>query len=142
MNRFHAGTVSILKYRLGSIRDWPSVPQTERPLLIYFATLYKHSNKGIKGRGKDRRVTPFVRYSRRLPKPDEAIIEPQEQKYMHNHSFSMPAHVGYDSGVPEDYRGSYEAVDREEMCSSVSPASSLDSMYDDDKELALADRSY
>lgn len=28
----------------------------ERNLWAYFAELYKHSNKGIKGRGKDRRV--------------------------------------------------------------------------------------
>lgn len=29
----------------------------DRGLWEYFATLYKNSNKGIKGRGKDRRIT-------------------------------------------------------------------------------------
>ena len=29
-----------------------------RKLWEYFATLYKNSNKGIKGRGKDRRISP------------------------------------------------------------------------------------
>lgn len=35
----------------------PMSPQ-DRDLWEYFATLYKNSNKGIKGRGKDRRITP------------------------------------------------------------------------------------
>ena len=30
----------------------------DRELCNYFAMLYKNSNKGIKGRGKDRRVSP------------------------------------------------------------------------------------
>jgi len=30
----------------------------DRELWEYFATLYKNSNKGIKGRGKDRRIAP------------------------------------------------------------------------------------
>jgi len=30
----------------------------DRQLWEYFATLYKNSNKGIKGRGKDRRISP------------------------------------------------------------------------------------
>lgn len=29
----------------------------EQELWEYFSTLYKNSNKGIKGRGKDRRIT-------------------------------------------------------------------------------------
>ena len=31
--------------------------QHEKELWEYFASLYKNSNKGIKGRGKDRRIT-------------------------------------------------------------------------------------
>ena len=30
----------------------------DRELWEYFSTLYKNSNKGIKGRGKDRRISP------------------------------------------------------------------------------------
>lgn len=30
----------------------------DRDLWGYFATLYKNSNKGIKGRGKDRKISP------------------------------------------------------------------------------------
>lgn len=32
------------------------VPEEERELFEYFAKLYKNSNKGIKGRGKDRKI--------------------------------------------------------------------------------------
>lgn len=35
----------------------PMNPQ-DRELWGYFATLYKNSNKGIKGRGKDRKISP------------------------------------------------------------------------------------
>ncbi|GMG15647.1 unnamed protein product [Aspergillus oryzae] len=38
----------------------PMSPQ-DRKLWEYFATLYKNSNKGIKGRGKDRRISPTSR---------------------------------------------------------------------------------
>ena len=31
----------------------------DRELWEYFSTLYKNSNKGIKGRGKDRRISPI-----------------------------------------------------------------------------------
>lgn len=42
----------------------PMSPQ-DRELWEYFATLYKNSNKGIKGRGKDRRITPSSKSGQR-----------------------------------------------------------------------------
>lgn len=33
--------------------------ESDRELWEYFSTLYKNSNKGIKGRGKDRRIRPL-----------------------------------------------------------------------------------
>lgn len=39
----------------------PSNPQ-DRELWEYFSTLYKNSNKGIKGRGKDRRISTTKRF--------------------------------------------------------------------------------
>ena len=35
------------------------VSESDRELWEYFSTLYKNSNKGIKGRGKDRRIKPL-----------------------------------------------------------------------------------
>ena len=39
------------------------MPEVDRQLWEYFSTLYKNSNKGIKGRGKDRRIVAVERNS-------------------------------------------------------------------------------
>lgn len=44
--------------RFASIQDGDIVPAADKELWEYFADLYKNSNKGIKGRGKDRKVGP------------------------------------------------------------------------------------
>lgn len=38
------------------MRPGDAISSADRELWEYFATLYKNSNKGIKGRGKDRRI--------------------------------------------------------------------------------------
>ena len=38
------------------MREGDAVSSADKELWEYFATLYKNSNKGIKGRGKDRRI--------------------------------------------------------------------------------------
>lgn len=38
-------------------RDADTITPQERELFDYFARLYKNSNKGIKGRGKDRKIS-------------------------------------------------------------------------------------
>ena len=39
------------------MREGDTVSATDKQLWEYFSTLYKNSNKGIKGRGKDRRIS-------------------------------------------------------------------------------------
>ena len=39
------------------MREGDTVSAADKDLWEYFATLYKHSNKGIKGRGKDQRMS-------------------------------------------------------------------------------------
>lgn len=39
------------------MREGDPISAGEKELWGYFATLYKNSNKGIKGRGKDRRIS-------------------------------------------------------------------------------------
>lgn len=56
-NRFHASTLGDLNFRFTSMQEGDTVSATDKELWEYFATLYKHSNKGIKGRGKDRRIS-------------------------------------------------------------------------------------
>jgi hypothetical protein len=55
-NKFHASTLRYLTTKFASIREGDSVTAQDKDLWEYFASLYKNSNKGIKGRGKDRRI--------------------------------------------------------------------------------------
>ncbi|PVH73190.1 hypothetical protein DL98DRAFT_552790 [Cadophora sp. DSE1049] len=57
-NKFHIKTITDLTSKFASIQDDDIVPQADKELWEYFANLYKNSNKGIKGRGKDRKVGP------------------------------------------------------------------------------------
>ncbi|KMU89231.1 hypothetical protein CIHG_06901 [Coccidioides immitis H538.4] len=56
-NKFHAQTLRDLTFRFSSLTDTERLAPQDIELWEYFATLYKNSNKGIKGRGKDRRVS-------------------------------------------------------------------------------------
>lgn len=62
-NKFHAGTLRTLTSKFASICHGDNVSPEDRDLWSYFASLYKNSNKGIKGRGKDRKVGPVLQSS-------------------------------------------------------------------------------
>lgn len=64
MNRFHAQALKELTLKFATIVDEKNVSSDDKELWEYFATLYKNSNKGIKGRGKDRKVGPVVQSPR------------------------------------------------------------------------------
>lgn len=51
-NRFHLNTLNELTQKLAEMDPNENIAPKERELLEYFASLYKNSNKGIKGRGK------------------------------------------------------------------------------------------
>lgn len=55
-NKFHIATIRSLTAKFASIKDGDIVHAGDKELWEYFANLYKNSNKGIKGRGKDRKV--------------------------------------------------------------------------------------
>ena len=55
-NKFHIATIRALTNKFASIKDGDIVHSADKELWEYFANLYKNSNKGIKGRGKDRKV--------------------------------------------------------------------------------------
>ncbi|KAL2830644.1 hypothetical protein BJY01DRAFT_118722 [Aspergillus pseudoustus] len=57
-NKFHATTLGNLTLKFSQVIDGEHMNPQDRKLWEYFATLYKNSNKGIKGRGKDRRISP------------------------------------------------------------------------------------
>lgn len=50
------------------MREGDTVSATDKDLWEYFAVLYKHSNKGIKGRGKERRIPTA---SEKAPSPKQ-----------------------------------------------------------------------
>ncbi|KAF2854132.1 zinc finger protein-like protein OZF [Plenodomus tracheiphilus IPT5] len=56
-NKFHAATLRYLTQKFATITTGDYVSQEDKELWEYFASLYKNSNKGIKGRGKDRRIS-------------------------------------------------------------------------------------
>ncbi|PVI07716.1 hypothetical protein DM02DRAFT_622205 [Periconia macrospinosa] len=56
-NKFHAQTIRFLTQKFAYVNPNGHVNEHDRELWEYFASLYKNSNKGIKGRGKDRRIS-------------------------------------------------------------------------------------
>ncbi|RKF53293.1 Zinc finger protein 79 [Golovinomyces cichoracearum] len=55
-NKFHTATLRALTTKFASVQERDNVHAADKELWEYFANLYKNSNKGIKGRGKDRKV--------------------------------------------------------------------------------------
>ena len=53
-NRFHSQTLNTLTHKLAELSGpaLERLPPDERELLMYFKSLYKNSNKGIRGRGR------------------------------------------------------------------------------------------
>jgi hypothetical protein len=56
-NKFHIATIRRLKERFEHIAEGDVVEEWEKSMWEYFVGLYKNCNKGIKGRGKDRRIS-------------------------------------------------------------------------------------
>jgi len=56
-NKFHANTIRYLTQKFSTFREGDQVSTQDKEMWEYFANLYKNSNKGIKGRGKDRRIS-------------------------------------------------------------------------------------
>jgi hypothetical protein len=56
MNKFHKETLTRLSQQFAQATNDPEEAELRR----YFQELYKHSNKGIKGRGKGRKVEVLV----------------------------------------------------------------------------------
>ncbi|KAL9640497.1 MAG: hypothetical protein Q9164_000247 [Protoblastenia rupestris] len=60
-NKFHWETIRDLTLKFAAIESVQAVTPADKEMWEYFSTHYKHSNKGIKGRGKDRRVSILSR---------------------------------------------------------------------------------
>lgn len=86
-NKFHAATLRTLTMRFSQIGDNGSVSPQDRELWEYFATLYKNSNKGIKGRGKDRRISPIKRTAEDEPMHRMPSLESDEHCHSRRGSY-------------------------------------------------------
>ena len=56
-NKFHLDALRNLTAKFASLCEGEAVSTADQALWSYFSTLYKNSNKGIKGRGRDRRIS-------------------------------------------------------------------------------------
>lgn len=168
MNKFHAIALRNLTNRFASIQDGDTVSAADKDLWEYFAKLYRNSNKGIKGRGKDRKVgshsahnsgngmSGFV--SRGMTSQYRSMPD------MHSMSHGLPMGHGivregsqhsHSSGAPTHYEMNLTYEDDGSGTGSQGSASSAGSMYGVDvgvgppvdaydaegRELAFGDRS-
>ncbi|KAJ4331903.1 DNA-binding transcription factor [Didymella glomerata] len=56
-NKSHAATLRYLTQKFANIDPGTGISLKDKELWEYFKSLYKNSNKGIKGRGKDRKIS-------------------------------------------------------------------------------------
>ncbi|TDZ13106.1 Asparagine-rich zinc finger protein AZF1 [Colletotrichum spinosum] len=105
-NKYHEETLMKLTDWIVSLSDIDALSDEDREKYWYFANLYKNSNKGIKGRGKDRRVSNANRVSKsrtapssypvkRVPGPTSLAVysskrlPPPEQYMHHQHGYDV-----------------------------------------------------
>ncbi|KAM9877608.1 zinc finger protein [Verticillium dahliae] len=68
-NKYHKDTIGRLVDWIISLTDVDALSPKDRDLLWYFSNIYKNSNKGIKGRGRDRRVSEVRMGKTKLSSP-------------------------------------------------------------------------
>ncbi len=90
------------------MREGDAVSATDKELWEYFATLYKNSNKGIKGRGKDRRI--FATF-----KEDERVKEESRSRCSSSSSSSRHSAGTFDMGREKDDLSSSSSVENDEQ---------------------------
>ncbi|KAK3365932.1 hypothetical protein B0T24DRAFT_406456 [Lasiosphaeria ovina] len=169
-NKFHINTVTALTNKFAALTDYDTVSQADRDLWEYFANLYKNSNKGIKGRGKHRKVEPVAQLSPVPPTPGypshsqtpllsschglpNVLHTPHSvhqslpfQGLSHPAAYSMSrSNLLLNPSAREAHNG-YEMIDAENasVSSSGHGPSTHGPVYDEDhgRELAFGDRIY
>ena len=113
-NKFHSATLKNLTGRFATMQEGDTVSAADRDLWEYFTTLYKHSNKGIKGRGKDRRISSTshgsegVKQEPRGSRPDISMTSDGGQRnvFSSSSSSSSLSSLDYSESIPR-----YSAAD-------------------------------
>ncbi|GKT61231.1 hypothetical protein ColTof4_01318 [Colletotrichum tofieldiae] len=128
-NKYHEKTLMEMTDWIVSISDIDALSDDQREMYWYFANLYKNSNKGIKGRGKDRRVSnrgsksraaPSSYSVKRVPGPtslaaysSKRLPTPEQYMQHHQHGYevydtdidqSSSASSPRNDGLPVSYR--------------------------------------
>ncbi|KAL9602134.1 MAG: hypothetical protein Q9179_002642 [Wetmoreana sp. 5 TL-2023] len=125
-NRFHAATLQELNDKFASMREGDTVSATDKELWEYFATLYKHSNKGIKGRGKDRRISTA---GEEEPSTQQELQSEEQLDNVDPYYGTLPTGAeqqGRRVGYPEDIYGDMRRTSAPSLECSVDPYSPTD----------------
>ncbi len=137
-NKFHADAIRDLTAKFASIRDGDTVTAADKELWEYFSDLYKNSNKGIKGRGKDRKVGSVT--------SAPGTMVSRNSMLRSNVGMEMDSSMQFDSREPSHVSSGYDMFDDDDGTGSASHggSSSTGSLYgaDDGRELAFGDRMY
>ncbi|CCK71762.1 Azf1p KNAG_0H03480 [Huiozyma naganishii CBS 8797] len=126
-NRFHSQTVLELSNKLAHWNpQTDSIPKKDRELLQYFASIYKNSNKGIKGRGKgSTKIKPSVSPQEHQ---DLVLMSPALQESLQQHTSSLNTNyttIPQDLGPNEtDKQENYNATRNNKGATSTNRASS------------------
>ncbi|KAI0840287.1 hypothetical protein F5Y06DRAFT_253445 [Hypoxylon sp. FL0890] len=137
-NSFHKDTIKVLTTKFRNLAPGDHLSEEDQRLFSHFAELYKNSNKGIKGRGANRTVTP--KYQRpATPKiPHQYPVQPpplvqQQQQQQQQQLYRIPQQHGLpcsdsfgDCSVLRDQHaayGSYE-MDQESITSTETATAS------------------
>jgi len=145
-NKFHMADVAELNRKFASIMNLADVSEEDRELWMYFAAVYKNSNKGIKGRGHARRIGAAPRSSMlsRSPCPPPYTSHHSSPVPPHGPHFQAPTALMTASAMlPPRGPRAYHMYDNDHDGSSASSVSSA-MMYDDEhgrhEGLAFGDR--
>ncbi|MCJ1405139.1 hypothetical protein MMC11_008365 [Xylographa trunciseda] len=103
-NKFHAEALRKLTGKFASMQEGDAVSATDKELWEYFSALYKNSNKGIKGRGKDRRISMTVgnlaapKHEDALSSRSPSLCESEQVKSMEHTRQDRSSHCSVDGG--------------------------------------------
>jgi len=98
-NKFHAMSLRTLTTKFASIREGDPMTPQDRELWGYFATLYKNSNKGIKGRGKDRKISSTAKSKHNSADGRENASGSEDDRKAHSGSYEEST---YNDGSSSD----------------------------------------
>ena len=119
-NKFHSTTLRNLTIKFATVVEGDPMTPQDRELWGYFATLYKNSNKGIKGRGKDRKISPSSKSSSSSTSSSSSVassdsgmvVDSRKRMQDHHHNLHHHHHQMRRSSY-EDYTGTSSSEEDE-----------------------------